>query len=101
LAKDHFAYVGAYKKAIDEIEQYKKELWNIMTDPGATNMEKIQITKELHNLTKSFTLLLSDLTFVTNLSKYYDLELTDLILKIKLDLKILNAVIAVMKSIKN
>jgi hypothetical protein len=26
MAKDHFAYVGAYRKCIDEIEQYKKEI---------------------------------------------------------------------------
>ena len=77
LAKDHFAYVGAYRKAVDELEQYKKELWSMMADPDTTNLEKVQITRELHNLTKTYTLLLRDLPFVTNLSKYYDLELTD------------------------
>ena len=73
LAKDHFAYVGAYRKAVDEIEQYKKELWSIMTEPNATNFEKVQITKELHNLTKTYTLLVRDLPFISNLTKYYDL----------------------------
>lgn len=77
LAKDHFAYVGVHRKAIDELGQYKKELWSMMTDPDATNMEKVQITKELHNLTKTYTLLLRDLPFVTNLSKYYNLKLAD------------------------
>lgn len=77
MAKDHFAYVGAYRKAVDEIEQYKRELWSMMTDPDTTNMEKVQIAKELHNLTKTFTLLLRDLPFVTNLSKYYNLELAN------------------------
>lgn len=73
LAKDHFAYVGAYRKAVDEIEQYKKELWSIMTEPNVTNFEKVQITKELHNLTKTYTLLVRDLPFISNLTKYYDL----------------------------
>ncbi|MDQ3084646.1 MAG: hypothetical protein M3Q77_07525 [Thermoproteota archaeon] len=77
LAKDHFAYVGVHRKAIDELEQCKKELWSLMMDPNATNMEKIQIIKELHNLTKTSTLLLRDLPFVTNLSKYYNLDLAD------------------------
>ncbi len=77
LAKDHFAYVGVHRKAIDELEQCKKELWSMMMDPNITNMEKIQTIKELHNLTKTYTLLLRDLPFVTNLSKYYDLELAE------------------------
>jgi len=77
LAKDHFAYVGVHRKAIDELEECKKELWSMMTDPDTTNMEKVQITKELHNLTKTHVLLLRDLPFVTNLSKYYNLDLTD------------------------
>ena len=33
LAKDHFAYVGIHRKIIDELEQFKKELWSIMKDP--------------------------------------------------------------------
>ena len=77
LAKDHFAYIGVYRKAIDELEQCKKELWSMMMDPNTTNMERVQIIKELHNLTKTSTLLLRDLPFVTNLSKYYDMELVD------------------------
>lgn len=77
LAKDHFAYVGVYRKTIDEIEQCKKELWSMMMDPDTTNMEKVQIIKELHNLTKTSVLLLRDLPFVTNLSKYYNLELAN------------------------
>lgn len=75
LAKDHFAYVGIHRKIIDELEQFKKELWSIMKDPETTNMEKIQITRELHSLTKTHSLILRDLPFVTNLSKYYNLDL--------------------------
>ncbi|HEX5185984.1 MAG TPA: hypothetical protein VFV86_03760 [Nitrososphaeraceae archaeon] len=77
LAKDHFAYVGAYRKTIDEIEQCKKDLWSMMMGPDITNMEKVQVIKELHNLTKTSVLLLRDLPFVTNLSKYYNLGLTE------------------------
>ena len=43
LAKDHFAYVGVHRKAIDEIEQCKKELWSMMANPDTTNVEKVQI----------------------------------------------------------
>ena len=77
LAKDHFAYVGVYRKTIDEIEQCKKELWSAMMNIDTTNMEQVQVIKELHNLTKTSVLLLRDLPFVTNLSKYYNLELAD------------------------
>jgi hypothetical protein len=75
LARDHLTYVGVYRKTIDEIEQYKQVLWSIVEDPDATNMEKIHATRELHNLTKTHILLLRDLPFVTNLSKYYDQDL--------------------------
>jgi hypothetical protein len=75
LARDHFAYVSVYRKTIDEIEQYKKVLWSIVEDPDATNMEKIHATRELHSLTKTHILLLRDLPFVTNLSKYYNQDL--------------------------
>jgi hypothetical protein len=77
LARDQFAYVGVYRKTIDEIEEYKKEMWSVITDPEATNTEKIQATKELHNLTKTHTLLIRDLPFVTNLSKYYNHDLVN------------------------
>lgn len=77
LARDQFAYVSVYRKTIDEIEQYKREMWSIMTDLEATNTEKIQAARELHSLTKTHTLLIRDLPFVTNLSKYYNLDLID------------------------
>jgi len=73
MAKNHFAYVGAYRKAVDEIEQLQKELWSMMMDPLTTNLEKVHIIKELHSLTKTYTLLLRDLPFISNLTKYYDL----------------------------
>jgi hypothetical protein len=74
LAKDHFAYVGVHRKAIDELEQCKKELWSMMADPEATDSEKVQMLRELHNLTKSCALFLRDLPFVANLTKYYDMN---------------------------
>ena len=72
MAKDHFAYVGAYRKCIDEIEQLKKEMWNIIMDSKAEMYSRIQATRELHSLSKTSVLLLRDLPFVTNLSKFYD-----------------------------
>jgi hypothetical protein len=75
MAKDHFAYVGAYRKCIDEIEQLKKEVWSILMDTNTTRETKILATKELHSLCKTYTLLIKDLPFVTNLSKYYDKDM--------------------------
>jgi hypothetical protein len=75
LAKDHFAYVGAYRKCIDEIEQYKREMWNIIIDSKTERYTRIQAFKELHNLSKTYPLLVKDLPFVTNLSKYYDKDI--------------------------
>ncbi len=75
MAKDHFAYVGAYRKCIDEIEQYKKEMWNIIMDLKTTQETKIQAFKELHSLSKTYTLLIKDIPFVTNLSIYYDKDI--------------------------
>jgi hypothetical protein len=75
MAKDHFAYVGAYRKCIDEIEQYKREIWNIIMDSKTTQETKIQALKELHGLSKTYTLLIKDLPFVINLSKYYDRDI--------------------------
>lgn len=72
MARDHFAYVGAYRKCIDEIEQLKKELWKIIMDTKVEMYNRIQATKELHSLSKTYTLLIKDLPFVTNLSKFYD-----------------------------
>ncbi len=77
IAKDHFAYVGAYRKCIDEIEQYKKEMWNIIMDTKPDQSNKIQALRELHSLSKTYTLLIKDIPFVTNISKYYDKEILD------------------------
>ena len=57
---------------MDEIEQLKKEIWSILMDSNTTKETKILATKELHSLSKTYTLLIKDLPVVTNLSKYYD-----------------------------
>jgi hypothetical protein len=58
MAHDHYAYVGAYRKCIDEIEQYKKEVWNIVIDSKTDHFTRIQVLKELHGLPKTYTLLI-------------------------------------------
>ena len=75
LAEDHFAYVSIYRKSIDEIDQLMKELWMIYEDSGTTQMSKIKAIRELHKLTITSIMLLRDLPFVTNLSKFYDEEI--------------------------
>jgi hypothetical protein len=42
-------------------------------DKKTTPSERIQISKELHSLTKTYTLLLRDLPFISNLTNYYDI----------------------------
>jgi hypothetical protein len=77
LAKDHFAYIGIHREAIDEIQQLKNELWGIIMNSKSENSVKIAAVKELHNLVKTKCLLLRDLPFITRLSKFYDLTLFD------------------------
>src|SRR3954453_20984271 len=72
LAKDQFAYINIFRKAIDEVEEYKKQLWLMVMDQKVEHSVKVQAMKELHSLSKTYTLLLKDLPFVTNLTKYYD-----------------------------
>jgi hypothetical protein len=50
----------------------KKELWIIIMDSKVEMYCRIQATKELHSLSKTYTLLIKDLPFGTNLSKFYD-----------------------------
>ncbi len=77
LAKDHFAYIGIYRDCIDEIQQLKNECWKIIMHPESPHSEKISAIKELHHLVKTKVLLLRDLPFIMNLSKYYDLTKLD------------------------
>jgi hypothetical protein len=71
MAKDHFAYIGVYRKCIDEIEQLKKELWTMVMDSKTLEETRIHALKELHALSKTCTLLIKDLPFITSLSEYY------------------------------
>jgi len=75
MARDHFAYVGAYRKCIDEISQYKKEVWSMVIDSKTDHSVRIQALKELHSLSKTYTLLIKDIPFVTNISKDYDKDI--------------------------
>jgi hypothetical protein len=75
LAKDHWAYIDVFHKAIDEIEEYKKQNWLIVMDSKADHSVRIQALKELHSLSKTYTLIVKDLPFVTLLTKYYDRNL--------------------------
>jgi hypothetical protein len=72
LAKDQFAYINIFRKAIDEVDEYKKQLWLMVMDSKVDHSVKVQAMRELHSLSKTYTLLLKDLPFVTNLTKYYD-----------------------------
>lgn len=72
VTRDHFAYVGAYRKCIDKISQYTKEIWKIVIDFKADLSTRIQALKELHGLLKTYTLLIKDILFVTNILKHYD-----------------------------
>ncbi len=53
MAKDHFAYIGAHIRIVDEIEQLKKEIWKIIMDTKADKHDRILATKELHSLSKT------------------------------------------------
>ncbi len=77
MAKDHHVYIGLYRRVIDELELSKKELWNVIMNPGSEDSVKIQSLREIHSITKTIALLIRDLPFVTNLSDYYDQEKID------------------------
>jgi hypothetical protein len=77
MAKDHLVYISVYRKCIDELELVKKECWKIIMNANIKNSVKVQALKEIHSIVKTLALLLRDLPFVTNLSKYYDQEKVD------------------------
>src|SRR6185503_15928841 len=57
------------------IAQYKKEVWNIVLDSKTDHSTRIQALKELHSLSKTYTLLIKDIPFVTNISNDYDKDI--------------------------
>jgi hypothetical protein len=75
LAKDHFAYIGIYRDAIDQLHQLTHELWKIVMNEKSEASVKTAAIKEIHNIDKTKVLLLRDLPFITRLSKFYDLTL--------------------------
>lgn len=77
MARDNFAYVTAYRKCIDEVELYKEQLWHLIIKNTTSDVAKVAAVKELHNLSKTSVLLLKDLPFVMNLSKFYDPDILD------------------------
>ena len=42
MAHDNFAYVGAYRKCIDEIAQYKKDVWSLVLNSKTDYSFRIQ-----------------------------------------------------------
>lgn len=74
MARDNIAYVSAYRKAITSIEEYQREIWLLTISEKSDPNTKLNCYKELHALTKTLILLLRDLPFVTQLSKYYDID---------------------------
>ena len=83
LAKDHFAYIAVYRNAIDSLQQLIHELWQIVMNDKSSLSDKTAAMKEIHNIEKTKVLLLRDLPFITRLSKYYDLTLSNSSLSIK------------------
>ena len=83
MAKDHFAYIAVYRNAIDSLQQLIHELWQIVMNDKSSLSDKTAVMKEIHNIEKTKVLLLRDLPFITRLSKYYDLTLSNSSLSIK------------------
>src|SRR6476620_9170173 len=75
LANDHFAYIGIYRDAIEQLLLITHELWKIVMNDKSSQSDKTAAIKEIHNIEKTKVLLLRDLPFITRLSKYYDLTL--------------------------
>lgn len=75
MAKDQYAYIHVYRKCIDELEQVRKECWRLIMDKRIDGGTKVQALREIHNVVKTQILLIRDLPFVMNLSKYYDPKL--------------------------
>jgi hypothetical protein len=75
LAHVHFAIIGVYRDAIDQLQQLTQELWKIVMDDRSTQSDKTAAIKEIHNIEKTKVFLLRYLPFITRISKYYDLTL--------------------------
>ena len=69
-AKNQEWYIRNFKKSMDKIELYERELWSMAEDPTTKEKAKIKIFQELHELTKTNVLLLRDLPFLADLSRF-------------------------------
>lgn len=77
LARDNFAYIGVYRRVIDELELARQECWHLILHPNTDAPTKVQCLREIHNIVKTQVLLIRDLPFIMNLSKYYDPKILD------------------------
>lgn len=57
LERSQYAYVYAYRQAIDEVSLCKKRLWSIIMDPNTEPDTMISAMKEIHQLIKTDVLL--------------------------------------------
>jgi hypothetical protein len=71
VVRDQYAYVTAYRQAIDGVSLCKKQLRPKIMNPDIEPSIKISAIRDLYNLIKTDALLLRDLPFVVNLSKYF------------------------------
>ena len=74
IARDRMAYIGLYRRCMDEIDECKRENWRIADQPQSTSEVKLKAIKELHQLSRTSILLARDLPFVIKLSNYFDHE---------------------------
>lgn len=74
VSRDRIAYIGLYRKCMDEIDECKRISWRIADDPQTTSEVKVKAIKELHQLSRTSVLLARDLPFVTKLSDYFNHE---------------------------
>lgn len=77
-ARDQYAYIGVYRKCIDELDSLRKECWALIMLKTTKEENKIAAMKEIHNIVKTQVLLLRDLPFIMDLSKYYDPNIIDI-----------------------
>ena len=47
LAKDHFAYIGVYRGAVDSLQQLTHELWKIVMDDKSSQSDKTAAIKRI------------------------------------------------------
>lgn len=71
MASDSMAYIETYRQAIDELNQYKRELFLMIASNKTSPAIKVQCFRELHALSKTSILLINDLPYIHNLSNQH------------------------------